>query len=442
MLAARGGAMPRSGACAAWILAIAFVALIGSRALAQSPSIQEPAAGPPVQLVETIPVESGLGDPSLPQAAAVWVKMIDGARQSLDLEHFYLSHWPSEPTGPVIDAIGRAAARGVRVRLLLSVGFQSTYPEPADSLGKLKGIELRWIDMKKISGGGVQHGKVMIVDGEQVFVGSQNLDWRSLKHIHEMGVWVRNQNIASLFERVFEFDWSASAPGATPPPPGSAGPLPRATLAAFPLALVQGPGDTVKVWPSFCPRSQLPDSALWDEDQIVRLLDGAQREVVVQVLTYGFGRGAERDSTIDLALRRAAARGVHVRLLVSDWEADNPRIAELQRLTTVPNIEVRLSSVPEWSGGYIPFARVEHCKYMVVDSLRTWVGTSNWEPDYFRRSRNAALTLENRRIARQARGVFETGWKAAASHPLTAEASVPRRTHGDTPPPGRKAYGK
>ena len=131
-----------------------------------------------------------------------------------------------------------------------------------------------------------------------------------------------------------------------------------------------------------------------------------------------------------------------VRLLVSDWEADNPRIADLQRLTSVPHIEVRLSSVPEWSGGYIPFARVEHCKYMVVDSLTTWVGTSNWEPDYFRVSRNAALTMENRPIALEARRVFETGWNAAAARTLTAEATVARRNHGDTPPPGRKAYGK
>ena len=51
---------------------------------------------------------------------------------------------------------------------------------------------------------------------------------------------------------------------------------------------------------------------------------------MAQVLTYGSGRGAERDSTLDLALRRAAARGVKVRLLVSDWEADNARIREAQ----------------------------------------------------------------------------------------------------------------
>jgi phosphatidylserine/phosphatidylglycerophosphate/cardiolipin synthase-like enzyme len=401
-----------------------------------------PASGPAVELVETIPVESGLGDPTLPQAARVWVEMIDGAGRTLDLEHFYLSHWPGEPTGPVIDAIGRAAARGVQVRLILDVHFQATYPQPADSLGKLRGIQLHWIDMKKLSGGGVQHAKYMVADETDLFVGSQNLDWRALKHIHELGVRVRDPRIAGLFEQVFEYDWKASAPGAAPPPPGSAGRLSAGVLAALPLPLIQAPGDTVRVWPGFAPRNHIPDPALWDQDQIARLLDGAKGEVMVQVLTYSLGRGLERDSTLDQALRHAAARGVKVRLLVSDWEADNPRIAELQKLTTVPNIEVRLSSVPQWSGGYIPFARVEHCKYMVVDSLWTWVGTSNWEPDYFHLSRNAGLSLENRAIARRARAIFETGWKAAAQRRLTAGATVAKRVHGDAPPPGQKAYGK
>src|SRR5262245_12244016 len=423
---------------------LAVLALLVTAATtgATPPPLRAPGAGPEVQLVETIPVETGLGDPSLPQAAQVWVEMIDGAQRTLDLEHFYLSHWPGEPTGPVLDAIGRAAARGVQVRLLLDVRFRPTYPEPADSLGKLKNITLRWIDMKKISGGGVQHAKFMLVDEQDVFVGSQNLDWRALKHIHELGVRVRNPWIAGLFDRVFEYDWKASAPGATPPPPGSEGSLSPAAFAALPLPLVRGPGDTVRVWPSFSPRNHIPDPGLWDLHQIVRLLDGAKQEVVAQVLTYGFGRGEDRDSTLDQALRRAAARGVRVRLIVSDWEADNPRIADLKRLTTVPNVEVRLSSVPEWSGGYIPFARVEHCKYMVVDSLWTWVGTSNWEPDYFLTSRNAALSMQNRPIALQARGIFETGWNAAASRRLSATGATPKRVHGDTPPPGQKAYGK
>ena len=412
--------------------------------LVAAPSVPAPprAAGPPVRLVASIPVESAIGDPAMPRAAETWVEMIDGAQRSLDLEHFYLSHWPGEPTGPVLDAIGRAAGRGVRVRLLLDVRFRPTYPQPAESLGKVPGIELRWIDMKKISGGGVQHAKLMVVDGRQVFVGSQNLDWRALKHIHELGVRVADERIAGAYLRVFEYDWAASAPDAPPVSGAPAPSMPPADLAMFPARLVQAPGDTVSVWPTFSPIGHIPDASLWDLDQIVRLLDGARGEIVLQALSYGSGRGSERDSTLDLALRRAAGRGVRVRLLISDWEADSPRIRDLQRLTEVANVEAKLSTVPEWSGGYIPFARVDHCKYMVVDSLWTWVGTSNWEPDYFHTSRNAALTMRNRPIARQARAMFETGWRSPGARTVSVTETYAPKTHRDTPPPGRKIYGQ
>ena len=131
-----------------------------------------------------------------------------------------------------------------------------------------------------------------------------------------------------------------------------------------------------------------------------------------------------------------------MRLIVSDWEADNARIGDLQRLSLVPNLEVKLSTVPEWSGGYIPFARVDHCKYLVVDTLWTWVGTSNWEPDYFYTSRNAALTLRNRPLARQARAIFETGWRSPTAQPLRAHEKYPPKVHRETPPPGKTVYGK
>jgi phosphatidylserine/phosphatidylglycerophosphate/cardiolipin synthase-like enzyme len=407
-----------------------------------SPACTAPSSAPPIQLVETVPVESGLGNPALPAAAAVWVEMIDDARGSVDLEHFYLSHWPGEPTGPVLDAIGRAAKRGVRVRLMLDAGMHATYPEPADSLGRLGGVQVRLLDMKKVSGSGILHAKIMIVDGEQVFVGSQNLDWRALKHIHELGVCARDPRIADLYERVFASDWRAAAPvggagGEAPIEPESTRALPT-----LPIRLVQGPGDTVAVWPSFSPIGHIPDASLWDRDAIVRLLDGARSEVVVQLLTYGLGRGADRDSTLDVAIRRAAARGVRVKLLISDWEADNARIGDLQRLSRVANVEARLGTVPEWSGGYIPFARVEHCKYLVVDTLWTWVGTANWEPSYFHGSRNAALSLLNRPLARQAREIFETSWRSPTARTVQAEETYKPKDHRETPPPGKSVYGK
>jgi phosphatidylserine/phosphatidylglycerophosphate/cardiolipin synthase-like enzyme len=398
---------------------------------------------PPIQLVETRPVETALGNPDLPAAADVWVEMISSAKRTIDLEQMYFTHWPNEPLGPVMDALGSAAARGVNVRLILSSGMYRTYPWPADSLAKLANVEVRVLDMKKVSGGGIQHSKHFIVDGEQVYVGSQNFDWRALKHIHELGVRVRDARIAALYTRVFEDDWKVADPGAgeTETSPAAS---PVLELPATPVRIGQAPGDTARVWATFSPIGHIPDPSLSDRDAIVRLLDGARDEVVVQLRSYGNGRrgGEARDSTIDLAIRRAAGRGVKVRMVVSDWEADNARLEDLRALTGVKNVEVKLSSVPEWSGGYIPFARVQHCKFMVVDMKTLWIGTSNWEPDYFRTSRNAAMVIESRPVAIQARRVFRSSWEAPFARPLTAETKVEKRIHGEEPPPGKTAYGR
>lgn len=436
------------------LLAVASAALLAFSGCTRSSAPVEGQADPPVVLVESVPVETGLGHPGTARATEVWLELIRGARERLDFEEFYLSRWPGEPLDSVLDAIGEAAARGVRVRLLLDARMHGTYPEPADSLGGVPGIEVRTIDMGRIAGG-VQHAKYFIVDDHTVFLGSQNMDWRALKHIHELGVRIRDRRVAAVFDQVFEMDWAAAgadsaeavvrglmaaarrdaAIEATGVPPEGVGMGER-----WPLSIVQAPGDTVRLWPSYSPRGFIPDSTLWDRDALVRLLDRAEREVVLQMLSYSVQARGLADSTLDHALRRAAARGVSVRLLVSDWQA-GPRMEVLERLAEVPGIEVRLSVVPEWSGGYIPFARVEHCKAMVVDTLTTWIGTSNWGPDYFSGSRNVAVTLENRPLARTVRESFENSWNASGALAVRPGRTWKPRVHGEDPPPGARKHG-
>ncbi len=400
----------------------------------------------PVQLAETIPEETTVGHGGMPRAREMWIEMIDGARDSIDLEGFYLSTWPGEPLEGVIDALGRAAKRGVRVRLLLDKGMGGTYSQPADSLAKLPGFERRWIDIKRIAGG-IQHAKYFIVDGDQMFVGSQNFDWRALRHIHELGVRVRDRRVAQAFGDVFAWDWQAadtttwSAPGVGAT---SARKAPRAPVQRHievPIVIVQSPGDTVFVWPGYTPRGWIPDSTRWDLDAIVTLIDHARHEMVLQLLTYSPEEYGETDSTLDVALRRAAGRGVRVKLAISDWIVNGRGLAWLRRLSQVPNVEVKIVSYPEWSGGYIPFARVDHCKYAVVDTATMWIGTSNWSPGYFTGSRNLGLTLGNRPIASQARRVFESVWASAYAEPVRIGFTYPEKIRGMTPPPGKKVYG-
>jgi phosphatidylserine/phosphatidylglycerophosphate/cardiolipin synthase-like enzyme len=448
------------------IAAAVFGARAGA-AVAQGPAARAEAAGAPIRLIESVPIETGLGNPELPRALDVWLELIRGARSSLDFEQFYLSNWPGEPMEPVLKAIGEAAGRGVRVRLLLDRRMHETYPMPADSLGRLPGIEVRSIDFGPLAGG-VQHSKYFLVDRATVVVGSQNFDWRALEHIHELGVAVRDARLARIFGDVFEADWAlgvgvtgvpgagaAGAPGAVPhdraipaPADSAARMLARRALAGgarvegLPLVIVQSPGDTALVWPSYSPRGWIPDSTLWDRDAVVRLIDGARRTLAGQVLTYSPVDRRQRDDGIQDALKRAAARGVRVRLVISDWEGEGDPMRALQELSALPGVEIRRSSVPEWSGGYIPFARVEHCKYLVADSDRVWVSTSNLDPGYFYGTRNLSLTIQNAPLARAALRGFEPSWDAAAGAPITSTSRFAPSVHGEQPPPGHKRHGE
>ena len=400
------------------------------------------AAVPPVELVETRPIETALGNPSLPSALGTWIELIEGAQRSIDLEQFYLSTWPHEPMDDVLEALGAAVKRGVRVRLLLDAGMYRTYPRAADSLAKVPGFAVRLVDFRRIAGG-IQHSKYFLVDGETTFLGSQNFDWRALKHIHELGVRIRDPRVTNDFQHVFELDWEMGTPIGQVPDTTRVAHAAQVTHGpgTLPYRIVQAPGDTVLLWPSWNPRRFVPDTTLWDLDVLVRTLDRARHEVVLQVLSYSLGDRRLRDDSLDRALRRAAARGARVRLIVSDWEMGSSGLEALQQLTRVPGIEVRLSTVPEWSGGYIPFGRVEHCKYVVVDTLWTWVGTSNWSPDYFHASRNLAVTMMNRAIARDARTIFETSWLAPGAAPLAPDSTYAPKVHGEEPPAGVRKYG-
>ncbi len=340
------------------------------------------AGGATLDLVESAPVETSLDHADLPGAAEVWPAMIGRARTSLEVAQFYVADASGEALGPVIAAVEAAADRGVRVRILADASFHNIYPDTLDRLGTLPGIEVRLLDLGPR--GGVFHAKYLVVDGRDLYVGSQNFDWRSLVHVQELGVRTDAPGVVRAFRDVFESDWSVAGGGPVRP-------------ASIPFA---GPdtavyaGETVRLTPVFSPTGQLPDPALWDLPRLVGLIDGAARTVRIQLLTYQVTEDGDRLDDLDAALRRAAARGVDVRLLVSDWSLGPGALEDLRDLQGLDHVEVRYASIPEASRGFIDHARVIHAKYLVVDGHRAWVGTSNWGRGYFHASRNAGLILE------------------------------------------------
>jgi phosphatidylserine/phosphatidylglycerophosphate/cardiolipin synthase-like enzyme len=117
----------------------------------------------------------------------------------------------------VVAAVEAAAKRGVKVRFVSSSSFYKTYPQIIDRLrgsigdgasprGAAEGRGVLLLDFKAVAGG-VLHAKYFIVDGETVYLGSQNFDWRSLSHIQELGVRVRDRAVAAAMAAMYDSDW-------------------------------------------------------------------------------------------------------------------------------------------------------------------------------------------------------------------------------------------
>jgi phosphatidylserine/phosphatidylglycerophosphate/cardiolipin synthase-like enzyme len=390
----------------------------------QAPVHAQTASSSAIELVESIPVETVLDNPDIRNTQEVWLEMINAAKATLDIEQFYIANKPHEPLEDVIRAIEQAAQRGVRVRILGDARFYRTYPETFDRLSQSKNITTRIIDYTKLAGG-VQHAKYFIVDGREVFLGSQNFDWRSLKHIHELGLRIRHREVVRFYLDIFDLDWQLAQTNDKALLPQY---LSRKN-STFPVAVIQD-SDTLLLIPTASPIGFIPDSSLWDEPHIIRLIDGAKREVSLQFLGYDT-RARERSEyrVLDDALRRAAARGVRVRLLVSDWEKGTPAERALKDLSTVANIEVKFSVIPEWSGGYVSFARVEHCKFLVVDGQTFWLGTSNAEKSYFYTSRNVGVVVRNAALAGRVQRIFLKSWESSYAEPVDPNTTYQRRKH-------------
>lgn len=402
----RSSICPRRPRRAAVALLLAALALLGQACSAPRGEPQFPSSAAALELVESIPVETSLDHAELRDAAAVWLEMFQGASRSIDLAQFYLSNAPASRLEPVVVALEEAVARGVRVRVLAERKFQRLYPDTLERLARA-GAAVRLIDLSQVSGG-ILHAKYFLVDEREAFLGSQNFDWRALEHIYELGARVWAPSAVAQLGQIFAADWARA--GGEPVPQ------------AAPIAVPAGAPSVVA-----SPRQLLPAGVAWDLPELVALIEGARTSVRVQALTYLAGEADERWDELEAPLVRAAARGVKVELLLSNWSLRPKTLPGLRRLLRAEHggkLEIRISTIPPWSGGYLPFARVAHAKLLVVDSARAWLGTSNWERDYFYQSRNVGLLLEDRASIERMERFFASLWSASYTRVLGANDQV------------------
>ncbi len=362
---------------------------------------------PTVQLVQSVPEETDLAQPGVSTTVDAWVKMIQGARFTLDMAQFYLSAQPQSTSGkgpvekkplePVIAELEKAAKRGVRIRLLLSPSLLNEDPLTLERFKKMRGVSIRVFDMSKLTGG-VHHAKYWIVDQKEIFVGSQNFDWRSMNQIHELGVRVQDSDIARKLTRIFDLDWKVAKSHELPEEDELTDHF-QVPQKSSVMELVASP-------------SQLrPSDTRPAIEVLLELIQSAKKIIRVQLMDYSPAAGNQVYwPEIDNALRAAALRGVKIEILVSNGSSSARALDFLKSLALIPGVEVKMVTIPLHSSGSIPYARLIRSKYMVVDDEVFWIGTSNWSKGYFYNSRNIELVFRRSDLAQLGNQIFKRIW--------------------------------
>lgn len=374
---------------------------------------------PHFELVYTMPVETNLAAPDLRDPVTVWCEMFDAAKNEIVIGQFYAAGKSGEALDKVLSHLEAAGKRGVKIRFLMEErGRAASELETITWLKSIANLEFKILEFAKISGNGILHAKYFVVDSAVAYVGSQNFDWRSLTHIHELGLRITDPTMVRQLQAIFDIDWQAQTLIAQGKPVPK---LNQSTILA----------DTSKsAYLVASPNAYNPQGVADSETELIRLLATAKSEVLVQLLdyaplSYGSNRTRPYYAKIDNAIRSALARNVKVKLLVSNWNTDTPAIHHLQSLAVLPGIEIKIVTLPKAASGFIPFARVIHTKAMSIDGQIAWIGTSNWSGGYMDNSRNIEVVIHNETMAKRIAQLHLQLWDSAYAQPLDILRSYP-----------------
>ncbi|XP_044517830.1 5'-3' exonuclease PLD4 isoform X2 [Gracilinanus agilis] len=324
-------------------------------------------------LVESIPEDLPYlsASPAAQPLIQSWMELLDSAQESVHVASYYwsltgldigINDSSSRPGEELLEKLETLLAQNVSLTVATSdptLALNSTDLEVLVG----KGAQVRKIPMKHLTQG-VLHTKFWIVDMKHVYLGSANMDWRSLTQASPPVLCPKGRTrdldaLLSLIRDAKDFFYAS-------------------VMEYFPTSRFQHP---FKYWP-----------------------------------------------VIDNALREAAFnRHVPIRLLISCGKNSDPSmfpyLRSLQAFTNPQaniTIEVKIFIIPEGNHSNIPFSRVSHSKYAVTEK-KAYVGTSNWSEDYFTNTAGVGVIVNQSSsdpqhpaptIQDKLRSIFERDWQS------------------------------
>lgn len=130
-----------------------------------------------------------------------WSLLIAKATNTINIGSFYWSlksdevanHSSSIYGDKIFKSLLNAGIdRKININIAQSLPSQISPNIDTEILAKRGAAQVRSVNFLKLIGAGVLHTKVWIIDNMHFYVGSANMDWRSLSQVKELGVLVTN----------------------------------------------------------------------------------------------------------------------------------------------------------------------------------------------------------------------------------------------------------
>merc|ERR1711962_892208 len=406
-------------------------------------------------LAESIPMNLTYpdGSPSHPAIFDNWLKLLASAKKSIKIASSYWSmrnadvddlgtntSWQGERIFREIFDAGKN--RGIKIQIAQDKPKRTSPDDDTALLVREHVAEVRSLDFKRLIGAGILHTKMWLVDDKHFYLGSANMDWRSLTQVKEIGIIVTNCScIAKDLAKIFDVYWQMGGihNGSLPPRwPARDNTRINSTT---PLEVnFNNSSQNSLTYLSSSPPPLSPEGREEDIDAILNVIRGAKRFVHIAVMDFVpmFLYGRRRYwPDINNELKFATIeRGVEIRVLMSNWTHTRPDIITfLKGLQAIDgafgaNFKVKLFTVPSFTEkqAKIPYSRVNHNKYMVTDSC-AYIGTSNWSADYFVNTGGIGIVVnqsmsseylsgDSSNLRSQLAAIFERDWYSEYANSL------------------------
>ncbi|KAF7639609.1 hypothetical protein Mgra_00000933 [Meloidogyne graminicola] len=210
--------------------------------------------------------------------------------------------------------------------------------EDGISLAKRNVINRRVLNLKQIYNTGIMHSKMIISDNKHFYLGSANLDWRSLTQKMELGVLVEDcPCLGRDLSKIFEIYWRTSEKKNANDVQKIIQQMPPALYnSQRPLRILDEENNKLAVHLSSSPRSMNNLKRSWDLNDIVEAIKNSKKEIFIHVMDYFpmflYTQKGKYWPPIDNAIREAIIRGVKIKIISTALHFPNKGLGFLKSL--------------------------------------------------------------------------------------------------------------